>query len=159
MYWMWVKCLLSSQKIHIGTFHRRICMDALRADLLNSHLCKNTDMSDINKFANCYVKTFESVINWHVLLRTKTIVNRPYILVGLSLRSPCARSISSGRPSNYEMFLVMFPARPFYCVDNTLNNTYQPILLTILFRVQYLQCVFLNTSLNTWTNQCLSQRY
>ena len=54
-------------------------LDALRADLSNSDLCKNTDMFDVNELAICYNETLESAINRHAPLRTKTIVTRPYV--------------------------------------------------------------------------------
>ena len=56
-----------------------INLDALRADLSNSDLCKNTDLFDVNELAKCYNETFESVINWHAPLRTKTIVAQPHV--------------------------------------------------------------------------------
>ncbi|CAB3996663.1 RNA-directed DNA polymerase from transposon X-element [Paramuricea clavata] len=54
-------------------------LDALRADLSNSDLCKNTDMFDVNELAMCYNETLKSAINRHAPLRTKTIVTRPYL--------------------------------------------------------------------------------
>ena len=56
-----------------------INLDALRADLSNSDLCKNTDLSDIHELVKCYNETLESVINRDVPLRTKTIVARPHV--------------------------------------------------------------------------------
>jgi hypothetical protein len=54
-------------------------LDALRADLFNSDVCKNTDMFDVNELAICYNETPESAINRHAPLKTKTIVTRPYV--------------------------------------------------------------------------------
>ncbi len=54
-------------------------LDALRADLSNSDLCKNTDMFDVNELAICYNETLESAINRRAPLRTKTTVTRPYV--------------------------------------------------------------------------------
>ena len=54
-------------------------LDALRADLSNYDLCKNTDTFDVNELAICYNETLESAINRHAPLRTKTIVTRPYV--------------------------------------------------------------------------------
>ncbi|CAB4043980.1 Hypothetical predicted protein [Paramuricea clavata] len=43
-------------------------LDALRADLFNSDLCKNTDMFDVNELVICYNEPPESTINRHAPL-------------------------------------------------------------------------------------------
>ena len=59
-------------------------LDALRADLSNSDLCKNTDMLDVNELAICYNETLESAINRRAPLRTKTLLGPMYL--GLILK-------------------------------------------------------------------------
>lgn len=54
-------------------------LDALRSDISNSDLCKNTDMFGLNELVNCYKTTLESAINSHAPLKTKTIISRPSV--------------------------------------------------------------------------------
>ena len=80
-----VFCELDMGKVHFtksNVSYRNLSainLDALPADLSNSDLCKNTDLSDMHELVKSYNETLESVINRHAPLRTKTIVARPHV--------------------------------------------------------------------------------
>ena len=80
-----VFCELDMGKVHFtksNVSYRNLSainLNVLQADLSNSGLCKNTDLSDIHELVKSYNKTLESVINKHAPLRTKTIVARPHV--------------------------------------------------------------------------------
>ena len=75
----WVRYTLPNQTFRIGTSQRLIWMPS-EADLSNSDLCKNTDLSDIHELAKSYNETLESVINRHAPLRRKQSLLDPMYL-------------------------------------------------------------------------------